>query len=52
MSWCKVVETLVDTKDMEEVSRDVGGGSTTPALPEQCVKIVGFSQDYSFSDVE
>ena len=37
------VETLVDAKEMEEVSRGTSSGSTAFVLPEQCVEIVRFA---------
>ena len=43
MSWDIAVEMLVDAKEMEEVSRGIGCGSTAFVLPEQCVEIVGFA---------
>ena len=41
MAWGVAVETLVDAKETEEVHRGIGSGSTTVALLEQCVDIVG-----------
>ena len=32
MPWDIAMEALVDTKEMEEVSRDIGDGSTALAL--------------------
>ena len=52
MSWDVVVQTLVDAKETEEVSRGIGVGSSAFVLPEQCVETVGFAQDCLFSDVE
>ena len=33
---------LVGVKEMEDVSRGIGGGSTAFLWPEQCVEIVRF----------
>ena len=43
MAWDVAVKTLVDAKEMEEVSRGTCGGSTVFVLPEHCVEIVGFA---------
>ena len=43
MSWDVVVERLVDAKEKEDTSRDIGYVSTAFALPEQYVEIAGFA---------
>lgn len=52
MSWDIAVEALVNAKETKEVGWCLGCTCTPFTLPEECGKIVSFTEDSAFTDVK
>jgi hypothetical protein len=52
MAWNIAVKALMDSKQSQQVGRNLLCGGTSLALPEKCIEIVSLAKDGAFPDVK